>query len=254
MLPSGWTPLGLIEHLGHAERHWFQDVVLGSEAPLPWREDPDDDDRGQTVQGFTTTRPAEVVFGFYREQIERANAVITTTPLTTPPRGRHGQGNEDQVVDLRFVVLHMIEETARHLGHLDAARELIDGRTGLGQDDSVRAAHRPPYPHSMNGHHRGGDQQDRERDVHDAARRGSCSSGASEAPARSQPLLISTTTTASTAVATAACPAPPTTRDPANTAAMATHAFGLATPSSSPPRPTTGSHIRVRRQPGARAR
>ena len=54
-------------------------------------------------------------------------------PLSTPPRGRHGRGDE-QVTDLRFIVLHMIEETARHLGHLDAARELIDGRTGLGQD------------------------------------------------------------------------------------------------------------------------
>ncbi len=136
VLPSGWTPLGLIEHLGHAERHWFQEVMLGSAAPLPWAEESgDDDDRGPDSGGFTTNRSVEMVFGFYREQIERANAVLATTPLTTPPRGRHGQGDESQVVDLRFVVLHMIEETARHLGHLDAARELLDGRTGLGQDD-----------------------------------------------------------------------------------------------------------------------
>ncbi|MET0698851.1 MAG: DUF664 domain-containing protein [Mycobacterium sp.] len=39
------------------------------------------------------------------------------------------------MTDLRFVILHMIEETARHLGHLDAARELLDGMLGLGQDD-----------------------------------------------------------------------------------------------------------------------
>ena len=38
------------------------------------------------------------------------------------------------MTDLRYIVLHMIEETARHLGHLDAARELIDGRTALGRD------------------------------------------------------------------------------------------------------------------------
>ncbi len=136
VLPSGWTPLGLIEHLGHAERHWFQEVMLGSARRLPWAEESgDDDDAGQTGGGFTTNRSVEMVFGFYREQIERANAVLATTPLTTPPLGRHGQGDESQVVDLRFVVLHMIEETARHLGHLDAARELLDGRTGLGQDD-----------------------------------------------------------------------------------------------------------------------
>jgi uncharacterized damage-inducible protein DinB len=130
LLPSGWTPLGMIEHLGHAERHWFQEVALGSAVPLPWPDDPDADEDGP----YTTTRPADVVFAFYRDQIERANAVLTSTPLSKPPRGLN-QGEVDQITDLRFIVLHMIEETARHLGHLDVARELLDGRVGLGQDD-----------------------------------------------------------------------------------------------------------------------
>jgi uncharacterized damage-inducible protein DinB len=129
VLPSGWTPLGMIEHLGHAERHWFQDVTLGSAVPLPWPADEDDDGP------FTTPRQADVVFAFYRDQIERANAVLRSTPLSTSPEGRHNQGEPDKVTDLRFVVMHMIEETARHLGHLDAARELLDGRVSLGQDD-----------------------------------------------------------------------------------------------------------------------
>jgi uncharacterized damage-inducible protein DinB len=129
VLPSGWTALGMIEHLGHAERHWFQEVALGSAAPLPWPDEPDDGGP------YTTPRQADAVFAFYRDQIERANGVLSTTPLSTPPRGRHNQGAADQVTDLRFIVLHMIEETARHLGHLDAARELLDGRVGLGQDD-----------------------------------------------------------------------------------------------------------------------
>ncbi|GAA3515707.1 DinB family protein [Actinocatenispora rupis] len=126
-LPSGWTPLGLIEHLGHAERHWFGEVLLGHADPLPW----EDEDDGP----FTSGRSADKVFGFYRDQVDRANATLATTPLSTPPRGRHNQGNADTVTDLRFIVLHMIEETARHLGHLDAARELIDGRVELGQDE-----------------------------------------------------------------------------------------------------------------------
>jgi hypothetical protein len=119
-LPSGWTPLGLIEHLGHAEWHWFQEVTLGVADPMP---SPDEADG------------AKAVFAFYREQIDRADEVLRTTPLDSAPRGRHGDGNGRDAVDLRVVVLHMIEETARHLGHLDAARELIDGRIGLGQDD-----------------------------------------------------------------------------------------------------------------------
>jgi uncharacterized damage-inducible protein DinB len=122
VLPSGWTPLGLIEHLGDAERHWFGEVLLGAAEPLPADADAD-----------AASRTTETVFAYYRDQIARARAVVASTSLSTPPRGRHGRGDE-QVTDLRFIVLHMIEETARHLGHLDAARELIDGRTGLGQD------------------------------------------------------------------------------------------------------------------------
>jgi uncharacterized damage-inducible protein DinB len=130
VVPSGWTPLGLIEHLGHAERHWFQRVAMGSAAPLPWPNDPDDDEDEDAP--FTTSRPTEMVFAFYRDQIERANAVLASTPLSARPIGRHNREGADEVTDLRFIVLHMIEETARHAGHLDIARELIDGRTGLG--------------------------------------------------------------------------------------------------------------------------
>jgi uncharacterized damage-inducible protein DinB len=122
VLPSGWTSLGMIEHLGHAERHWFQEVALGSAEPLPW---PDD----------TTARHPDAVFAFYRHQIERSNALLTSTPWSTPPRGVHRPATAGKVTDLRYIVMHMIEETARHLGHLDAARELLDGRIGLGQDD-----------------------------------------------------------------------------------------------------------------------
>jgi hypothetical protein len=130
VLPSGWAPLGLIQHLGHAERHWFQSVACGTAADLPWP----DNGRGQA---FTSSHPAAEVVAFYREQCERGNAVLATTPLdATPldakPVGRHGGWLDDEVTDLRRIVLHMIEETARHLGHLDAARELLDGRTGLG--------------------------------------------------------------------------------------------------------------------------
>jgi uncharacterized damage-inducible protein DinB len=128
VVPSGWTPLGLIEHLGHAERHWFQSVATGSAAPLPWPDDAGADDDAP----FSTSRPAEAVLAFYRDQIERANAVLTSVPLSAPPLGRHNRDGADDVTDLRTIILHMIEETARHAGHLDIARELLDGETGLG--------------------------------------------------------------------------------------------------------------------------
>lgn len=126
VLPSGWTPLGLIEHLGYAERHWFQEIVTGSAEPVAW---PDGDDNDNPL---TTPRSPSVVFEFYRAQCERSNAVLAATPLSTPPRRRHPDHLGDEITDLRGVVLHMIEETARHAGHLDIVRELIDGTTGLG--------------------------------------------------------------------------------------------------------------------------
>ncbi|WP_208868793.1 DUF664 domain-containing protein [Microbispora triticiradicis] len=123
LLPSKWTPLGLVEHLGYAERHWFQEIACGSAEPLPW---PDGD------VPLTTPRPPSEVFAFYRDQCERSNAVLASMPLSTPPRGRHPAPLGDEITDLRRIVLHMIEETARHAGHLDIVRELIDGKTGLG--------------------------------------------------------------------------------------------------------------------------
>ncbi|GIF05129.1 DinB family protein [Actinoplanes siamensis] len=125
VLPSGWTPLGLVEHLGHAERHWFQEVLTGSAVPLPW---PDSDH-----PPLTTPHPAAAVFGFYAEQCRIADTIIAATPLSAAPAGAHPDpALASQTTDLRRILLHMIEETARHAGHLDAVRELIDGRTGLG--------------------------------------------------------------------------------------------------------------------------
>ncbi|HZN77015.1 MAG TPA: DinB family protein [Micromonosporaceae bacterium] len=117
ILPSGWTPLGLIEHLGYAERHWFQEVATGFADPVPWEGD---------------GRSTEQVLAFYREQCARSDAFLAATPLSTAPLGRHGDELDEEVTDLRRIVLHMIEETARHAGHLDIVRELIDGKTGLG--------------------------------------------------------------------------------------------------------------------------
>jgi hypothetical protein len=137
VLPSGWTPLGMIEHLGGAEQHWFQDVALGRGSEYIWPEDVqeggDIDDPYDPDGPFTTRHSAEAVFEYYRRQCEISNEVLVTTPLDAAPKGRHNQEWEDEdISDLRWIVLHLIEETARHAGHLDAARELLDGTTGLG--------------------------------------------------------------------------------------------------------------------------
>jgi uncharacterized damage-inducible protein DinB len=131
VVPSGWTPLGLIEHLAGAEFYWFDVIAGGAGGDRP---DPEETDEGAHDRDapFTTTCSQEEVFDLYRDQCERANALLATTPLSTPPRGPVHPGMEAEVFDLRGIVLHMIEETARHAGHLDIAREFLDGKTGLG--------------------------------------------------------------------------------------------------------------------------
>jgi len=129
--PSGWTCLGLIHHLAvDDERYWFRGVAAGEPIEFPAGEDP-----GWLVGPEIT---AEQVFSLYREETALANAIIAATPLDAPARRRDprwdawGWPEPEQTVNLRWIILHMIEETARHAGHLDAARELLDGRTGLG--------------------------------------------------------------------------------------------------------------------------
>lgn len=124
VVPSGWTPLGLIEHLAHAERHWFQEIATGSAEPLPW---PDDE-----APPLETAREPSEVLELYRAQCRISDTVLATLPLSSPPRDRHPGHLGEEITDLRGIILHMIEETARHAGHLDIARELLDGTTGLG--------------------------------------------------------------------------------------------------------------------------
>jgi len=129
VVPSGWTPAGLVEHLGGAEWHWFQGVVAGVTPEPPGDEDlPPYDPKA----AFVCDEPVAEIIAFYRDQCARSDAVLAVTPLSAPPQGKHGDPEMDEPPNVRWVVLHMIEETARHAGHLDIARELIDGQTGLG--------------------------------------------------------------------------------------------------------------------------
>ena len=130
VVPSGWTPAGLVEHLGGAEWHWFQGVVSGK-VPEPM---PGDEDRPpyDPTAAFVCDEPCAEIIAFYRDQCAASDAVLAVTPLGAKPLGAHGVPGQDEPPDVRWIVLHMIEETARHAGHLDIARELIDGQTGLG--------------------------------------------------------------------------------------------------------------------------
>ncbi|MGW3354984.1 DinB family protein [Streptomyces bungoensis] len=127
VLPSGWHCLGLVQHLTlDVERFWFRAVVAGDEEVI--RGLPSGDEAWNVAPDV----PAADVLDRYRREAELAGAVITATPgdaaLAWWPHDLFGAPH---LHTLRDVLLHVVTETACHAGHLDAARELLDGRRWL---------------------------------------------------------------------------------------------------------------------------
>jgi len=123
VLPSGWHCLGMVRHLTLSdERYWFRGIVAGESLDFF----PSDDEGGDWY--VDPTESAGDVLGAYREEIERSNAIIAATSLDAPPGQQDPRWSGWQIPDVRYIVLHVLVETASHAGHLDAAREMIDGR------------------------------------------------------------------------------------------------------------------------------
>ena len=123
MVPSGTTLLGMIHHLVYVERGWFEEGVAGLSVEYPFDEDdPEADFR------VPPDINAGDVFDLYRRQCARSRQILAGARLDDLIKG------EERTADynVRWVVVHMIEETARHAGHADILRELIDGTTGAG--------------------------------------------------------------------------------------------------------------------------
>jgi hypothetical protein len=119
-----------VAHLGGAERHWTCGVVLDHDPGHPF--DQDDDEPYDPNAPFVIDWPSDKVLSYYRDQTRQTDEMLAVTALDAAPRGRHGGPAVDQPRTVREIVLHLIEETATHSGHLEIARELLDGRTGLG--------------------------------------------------------------------------------------------------------------------------
>lgn len=123
VLPSGWTCLGLVRHLAlDVERFWFRGVIAGEQIDLDGGDD--------AVWQVAADETAGAVFDLYRKEIELSNAIIAARVPDAEPAW-WPDFFPDFRYDVRRTILHVITETACHAGHLDAARELIDGRTWL---------------------------------------------------------------------------------------------------------------------------
>jgi hypothetical protein len=120
MTPSGTSLLGLVKHLANTEYGWFCETFGRETEPLDY----DDDDPDADLRPEPDESTADIV-AFYRRARAAADAVIAEVGLED--LGTAWSGTQ---VSMRWVLIHMLEETARHAGHMDIVRELVDGSTG----------------------------------------------------------------------------------------------------------------------------
>lgn len=124
LLTSGLSMLGLLKHVAYVERWWFRWVMAGEDVDFPWTdEDPDAEWR------LEPTDTTVAVLALHADECARARVIVDSFDLDEPVR-RPEETRGGITRDLAWVVVHMIEETARHAGRADVVRELTDGVTG----------------------------------------------------------------------------------------------------------------------------
>jgi hypothetical protein len=121
--PSTLSLLGLVRHQAKVEQIWFRLVMAGERAPLLYRteESPDLDFDGAVADPDVV----QDAWQSWRREVEFAERYFASAPSLDVTGNHHGEP-----IELRDVLVHMIEEYARHCGHADLLRECIDGRTG----------------------------------------------------------------------------------------------------------------------------
>jgi uncharacterized damage-inducible protein DinB len=122
-LPSGWTPLELLKHLRHVERRWLEWGFEGQDLTDPWADRADD--RWSLVPGDT---PASLLTDLH-DQAARSRAIIESHPLDELGQpGPRWDGADPPT--LERILFHLLQEYARHVGHLDIVTELATAQAG----------------------------------------------------------------------------------------------------------------------------
>ena len=120
--PSGLSLHGLIRHLAGVERWWFRIQFAEEDVPLLYYSDDDPDQDFETLDG-----DVEEALAVWRAECARSRAIVAATP-SLDRTGR--RANSAEPFSLRFALVHLLAEYARHNGHADLLRERIDGGTG----------------------------------------------------------------------------------------------------------------------------
>lgn len=120
--PLGWSPLGLVKHLGWVERRWMRWGFAAEDVPA-WPP-------GGDAEEFGVDEPAERVLAAYHDEVRRSRELADAAALTDVARLGGRFTTPEQAPPLARILFHLLQEYARHTGHLDIARELVDGATG----------------------------------------------------------------------------------------------------------------------------
>ena len=121
--PSGLSLHGLLRHLAGAERWWFRIQFAGESVPLLYYSDAEPDQDFDDLDGD----PREAM-RVWREECRRSRDIVAAAPSPDAEGIRKSTG---EPFSLRWLLIHMIAEYARHNGHADLLRERVDGTTGL---------------------------------------------------------------------------------------------------------------------------
>lgn len=121
--PSNMSLLGLVRHMAGVEQGWFRRVMAGQDVPRHYRSDtdPDEDFNGAVPDPEVVAQ----AWDLWRAEVAFAERFVAEAPSLDVTGG-----DAQEPVSLREVLVHMIEEYARHNGHADFLRERIDGRVG----------------------------------------------------------------------------------------------------------------------------
>lgn len=127
--PSTLTLGGLLKHLALVEDHWFSYVLAGNEPAQPWgavdwEADPDFEFR------VTEQDTRESMLALFDDAVTASDRILDVVGADASHRSARKARRVDDYFDLRWILVHMIEEYARHNGHADLIRESIDGSTG----------------------------------------------------------------------------------------------------------------------------
>ena len=128
LAPSTMTLGGMVKHMAWVESWWFVETFLGEPAAEPWVSAPWKRDRDWEWHSAADDGP-EQIWGLFDREVERARAIVAEAgDLDT--HAVKASRRTGEPFSLRWILVHMIEEYARHVGHADLIRESIDGSTG----------------------------------------------------------------------------------------------------------------------------